>query len=102
MYTHKKSHQDLQSKSVSPCKEKFRHPHDNGSDKENNPGTKPAKRQRTHYNPSLANSDLNEGSGLTQQEFYRHAAEMEKRIVENLEETRAILRELVFIIQVRK
>ena len=72
--------------------------HDDGLDKEN-PSSPKSKRQRTHYNlsPRLADPDV--GSGLWVKEFYRHAEEMEKRIVENLEETRAILREIVSFIR---
>jgi hypothetical protein len=72
--------------------------HDDGLDKENPSGSK-SKRQRTHYNlsPRLAEPDV--GGGLWVKEFYRHAEEMEKRIIENLEETRAILREIVSFIQ---
>jgi hypothetical protein len=71
--------------------------HDDGLDKENPSGSKP-KRQRTHYNPSPRLADPDVGD-LWIKEFYRHTEEMEKRIIENLEETRAILREIVSFIQ---
>lgn|SRR5262245_28689420 len=68
-------------------------------DKENNQLV--AKRQRIRNSPSpdLPDSGIDDDSRIMWKEFHRHAGEMERRIVENLEETRAILREIVSFLQ---
>jgi hypothetical protein len=87
------------SEPVSPCegKRRYNYLHANnseGSEKENDPsGEKPAKRQRKSYH----SVDL--GPSQTLQEIVSHAKEVERQIIQNLEETQAILREILAIIQ---